>query len=62
MVDGSAVVIDDPDVTEAVRATYGATYQTPAEETLFEFRIERALLSLYDAQSTWPPVYTKWRR
>ncbi|HTN81019.1 MAG TPA: pyridoxamine 5'-phosphate oxidase family protein [Acidimicrobiales bacterium] len=60
-IDGRAVVVDDPIVIEAVRAAYGATYQTPSEETLFEFRIERALLALYDAQSTWPPAYTKWR-
>ncbi|HTN78060.1 MAG TPA: hypothetical protein VMK16_00185, partial [Acidimicrobiales bacterium] len=60
-IDGRAVVVDDPIVIEAVRAAYGATDQTPSEETLFEFRIERALLAVYDAQSTWPPAYTKWR-
>ncbi|HMK12679.1 MAG TPA: pyridoxamine 5'-phosphate oxidase family protein [Acidimicrobiales bacterium] len=60
-VDGRAAVVHDAAVAEAVRATYGATYQTPSEETLFELRIERALLALYDAQSTWPPAYTTWR-
>ncbi len=59
-VDGSARVIADPDVIAAVRATYGAPTQTPSEETLFEFRIERALLAAYDADSSWPPTYTRW--
>ena len=59
-VDGRAVACDDEATAGAVRAAYGATYQTPDDETLFEFRIERALLSVYDEKSTWPPVYTKW--
>ena len=60
MIDGRAAPCEDEAIADAVRAAYGATYQTPSEEMLFEFRIERALLATYDEQSTWPPVYTKW--
>ena len=59
-VDGRAVVCDDATTLAAVRAAYGAPTQTPSEETLFEFKLERALLALYDETSSWPPVYTKW--
>jgi hypothetical protein len=61
MLDGRAIVNEDESAAAGVRAAYGATYQTPADETLYEFRIERALLAVYDEQSTWPPTYTKWR-
>jgi hypothetical protein len=60
MIDGRAVVCEDEGIAAAVRAEYGATYQTPSEETLFELRIERVLVATYDDSSTWPPVYTKW--
>jgi hypothetical protein len=59
-VDGRAVATSEPDLVAAVRDAYGAPIQTPSEETLFEFRIERALLALYDAENSWPPQYTRW--
>jgi hypothetical protein len=58
--DGRAAFCDDEATIASVRAAYGAVDQTPSEEALFEFRVERALLATYDEQSTWPPTYTKW--
>ena len=59
-VDGRAVATDDPTVIAAVRGAYEAPTQTPSDETLFEFRIERALLAVYDEANSWPPQYTRW--
>ena len=60
MVDGRAVATWDAEIVAAVREAFGAPYQTPSEDTLFEFHIERALLARYDEKSTWPPAYTRW--
>jgi len=59
-VDGRAVATDDPTVIAAVRGAYEAPTQTPSDETLFEFRIERELLAMYDEANSWPPQYTRW--
>ena len=59
-VDGRAVECHDETTIASVRTEYRATTQTPAEEALFEFRIERAMLAVYDEKSTWPPTYTRW--
>jgi hypothetical protein len=58
-VDGRAVEITSPEVIAAVRAAYGAPIQS-GDETLFELRIERALLATYGPRPSWPPVYTRW--
>jgi hypothetical protein len=58
-VDGRAREITDAAVIARVRAAYHAPIQT-ADEVLFEFDIERALLATYGPRPSWPPVYTRW--
>jgi len=58
-VDGRAREITDADVIALVRAAYHAPIQT-ADEVLFEFEIERALLATYGPRPSWPPIYTRW--
>ena len=58
-VDGTAIETTSPDVIAAVRAAYTAPIQG-GDETLFEFRIERALLATYGPRPSWPPQYTRW--
>ena len=58
-VDGRATEVTDADVIARVRAAYHAPIQT-ADEVLFEFDIERALLATYGPRPAWPPVYNRW--
>jgi hypothetical protein len=64
-VSGRALPRDDPSLAEAVRAAYRATGGgSDGSERLFEFGVERALLSTYKKRGepdNWPPVYQKWR-
>jgi hypothetical protein len=57
-VDGVAVETTSPVVIAAVRAAYTAPIQG-GDETLFEFRIERALLATYGPRPSWPPQYPR---
>lgn len=62
---GRALRRDDPALERSVRAAYLATGGgSDGIEQLFEFRIERALLSTYKKRGepdNWPPHYAKWR-
>ena len=58
-VDGFAMETSSPAVIAAVRAAYTAPIQG-GDETLFEFRVERALLATYGPRPSWPPQYTRW--
>jgi len=62
---GRAVHHDDRALQQAVRATYLATGGgSDGSESLFEFQVERALLSTYKKRGepeNWPPLYQKWR-
>ena len=61
---GRSVVRDDPSLEQAVRASYLATGGgSDGSERLFEFMIERVLLSTYKKRGepeNWPPSYEKW--
>ena len=61
---GRAILRDDPSLQQAVRAVYLATGGgSDGSERLFEFTIERVLLSTYKKrgeQDNWPPIYEKW--
>ncbi len=59
-VDGMAIEATSPATIAAVRAAYAAPIQG-GDETLFEFRIERALLATYGPRPSWPPQYLRWR-
>jgi hypothetical protein len=62
---GRAVLHEDPSLEKSVRAAYLATGGgSDGIERLFEFHIERALLSTYKKRgepNNWPPTYQKWR-
>jgi hypothetical protein len=59
-----AVPRPDPVLGEAVRQTMIASGATSSgDEALFEFEIERALLSVYKPRGepdNWPPRYVRW--
>lgn len=63
-VTGRALHHGDPSLEETVRQAYLATGGgSDGSERLFEFLIERALLSTYKPRGqpdNWPPVYEKW--
>jgi hypothetical protein len=58
-VDGRAREVTDAAVIARVRAAHHAPIQS-ADEVLFEFDIERALLATYGPRPSWPPVYMRW--
>ena len=62
---GRAELRPEPELVHTVRASYLATGGgSDGSETLFELRIERALLSTYKKRGephNWPPRYDKWR-
>jgi hypothetical protein len=62
---GSSVLREDPSLEQSVRASFLATGGgSDGSERLFEFMIERALLSTYKKRGepdSWPPRYEKWR-
>ena len=61
---GRAVAHDDPALERSVRSAYLATGGgSDGSERLFEFLVERALLSTYKKRGepdNWPPRYEKW--
>ncbi len=61
---GHSVARDDRSLEHAVRAAYLATGGgSDGSERLFEFMIERVLLSTYKKRGepeNWPPSYEKW--
>ena len=62
-VTGRARPVDDPAAIAAADAAIAAQgTQHGAEDRLFEFDIERALLAAYPCRGPgcWPPAYTKW--
>jgi hypothetical protein len=62
---GRAAHREDSKLREEVRAAYLATGGgSDGSEQLFEFQIERALLSTYKKRGepdNWPPRYARWR-
>jgi hypothetical protein len=63
-VTGIAAARDEPSLREAVRAAYLATGGgSDGSERLFEFDLDRILLSTYKKRGepdNWPPRYEKW--
>jgi hypothetical protein len=63
--EGTAEHIDSKEMEDQVRASAMADGMTSTnDETLFEFRLERALLATYRPRAepdNWPPAYTAWR-
>jgi hypothetical protein len=61
---GRAILREDHSLEESVRAAYRATGGgSDGSERLFEFDIQRVLLSTYKKRgepNNWPPVYQKW--
>jgi len=58
---GRARRLDDAALREAVFAALTSTGVQPgAEDSLFEFRIERALHAAYASRGQWPPARTIW--
>jgi hypothetical protein len=61
---GCAIHRDDRLLADKVRASFLASGGTSsADEILFEFDIEHALLATYKKRgepNSWPPIYTKW--
>ncbi len=61
---GRATLREDPALERGVRSSYLATGGgSDGSELLFEFDLERALLSTYKKRGepdNWPPVYQKW--
>jgi hypothetical protein len=60
---GRAIYLNDPRLTEIVRADFKSRGMTSTEdEDLFEFLIERAMHANYPGgHGTWPPKYSIWR-
>ena len=62
---GHSVVRDEGSLEQTVRAAYEATGGgSVGSERLFEFMIERVLLSTYKERGepdNWPPIYEKWQ-
>ena len=62
---GNSVVRDEGSLERVVRASYLATGAgSDGSERLFEFMIERVLLSTYKKRGepdNWPPNYEKWQ-
>lgn len=65
VISGTAELIESKEMEDQVRTSALADGMTSTnDETLFEFRIERALLATYKPrgeQDNWPPAYTTWR-
>ncbi len=61
---GRALVVDDAEREQAVRAAYLETGGgSDGGERLFEFHIEHGMLATYKKRGepdNWPPRYTKW--
>ena len=61
---GRAILREDHLLEEGVRAAYLATGGgSDGRERLFEFGIQRVLLSTYKTRgepNNWPPIYQKW--
>ncbi|MBI1816768.1 MAG: hypothetical protein HYR72_17450 [Deltaproteobacteria bacterium] len=61
---GRAIHREDRSLADQVRASFLASGGTSsADEMLFEFDIEHALLATYKKRgepNNWPPIYTKW--
>lgn len=58
-ISGAAELVENP----ARRARVDAAYKNTVQEadTMFELKIERALLARYHHRGDWPPTYTKWQ-
>jgi hypothetical protein len=56
---GRARLVDAPDERERVAS--GWAFTVDDDYTLFEFRIEHAVLGARATADDWPPVYTSWR-
>jgi hypothetical protein len=61
MLGGRAVEVSDPAVVAAVRDAFTAPVQEPEREALFEFLVDRALLTTYGPRPSLPLSYAKWR-
>jgi len=59
MIRGVAREVGAGEVREALAANYRAVL--PDGSSLFEFLVERALLSRYLSRGDWPPSYSVWR-
>ncbi len=58
---GRAIEVTDPALVAAVRQAFTAPLQEPEREALFEFLIDRALLTTYGPRPSFPLSSTKWR-
>ena len=55
---GTAIEILDPEIRQFVNDSYkNAVHENHA---LFEFHLERCLLTSYRYRGDWPPTYTRW--
>jgi hypothetical protein len=61
MLAGRAVEVTEPSVVAAVREVFTAPVQEPEREALFEFLIDRALLTTYGPRPSLPLSWTKWQ-
>ena len=61
MLGGRAVEVRDRATEAAVRAAFTAPVQEPEREALFEFLVDRALLTTYGPRPSLPLSYAKWR-
>jgi hypothetical protein len=60
-VTGKARYVADEALTGQVRDAFVATGATSsADEELFEFDIDHAMLATYEKRGQWPPLYQKW--
>ena len=59
-VSGGSGEVTDPTTRERVHAALTATGVSTRNDTLFELRLERAMLATYSPPRSWPPQYGKW--